>query len=35
MGWAPQGKVMSILASGGNTENTMKLMKWLLENMRE
>ena len=34
-GLAPQGKVMSILASGGNTENTMKLMKWLLENMRE
>ncbi|MCI6376140.1 MAG: hypothetical protein MR842_00020 [Clostridiales bacterium] len=34
-GIAPQGKVMSILVNGGNTENTMKLMKWLLENMRE
>lgn len=34
-GLVPQGKVMSVLASGGNTENTMKLMKWLLENMRE
>ena len=34
-GVATQGKVMSILVNGGNTENTMKLMKWLLENMRE
>lgn len=32
---APEGKLMALLAGGGNVENAAKLMGWLLDNMRE
>ena len=31
----PEGTVLSVLAMGGNEENTIKLMAWLLDNMKE
>lgn len=30
----PDGTVLSLLAAGGNTENSVKLLAWLVENMR-
>ena len=30
----PEGCVMGLLASGGNLDNTLKLMQWLIDNMR-
>lgn len=30
----PEGCVMSLLAKGGNLDNTLKLMQWLIDNMR-
>ena len=30
----PDNTYMSVMVNGGNTENTLKLMNWLLENMR-
>ena len=31
----PENTYLSVLSNGGNTDNTIKLMSWLLENMRE
>lgn len=31
----PEGTIMSVLVMGGNEENTIKLMAWLLDNMKE
>lgn len=31
----PEGKLMGLMAAGGNIENAVKLMAWLLDNMRE
>lgn len=31
----PEGTVLSVLVMGGNEENTIKLMAWLLDNMKE
>lgn len=30
----PGGMTLSLLASGGNIENALKLMNWLLDEMR-
>lgn len=31
----PEGTILSMLVAGGNEENTLKLMAWLLDNMKE
>lgn len=31
----PEGTILSVLVMGGNEENTIKLMAWLLDNMKE
>lgn len=33
-GLEPEGQVMGLLAGGGNIENTLKLMQWLIDNMQ-
>ena len=30
----PEGCVMGLLANGGNLDNSVKLMQWLIDNMR-
>lgn len=35
LGIVPEGQLMGLLAANGNDENCLKLMNWILENMKE